>query len=57
MPNYDYKCPVCETVEERNVNMEDREDQTCGECYHPLKRIWNFKGSVWAPTATGGGHK
>lgn len=56
MPNYDYVCTECENTEERNVPMESREDQTC-ECGAPLKRKFSFKGSVWAPTATGGGHK
>lgn len=57
MPNYDYKCPVCKTTVERNVGMDDREEQQCDVCYHPLERKWTFRGSVWAPTATGGGHK
>jgi putative FmdB family regulatory protein len=57
MPNYDFKCPVCETEEERNVGIDEREDQQCDKCYHPLERVWNFKGSVWAPTSSGASHK
>jgi putative FmdB family regulatory protein len=53
MPNYDFKCPVCETTEERNVDVEARDSQNCDRCYHVLVRVWNFKGSVWAPTAGG----
>lgn len=53
MPNFDYKCPVCESIEERNVAVDDRDEQTCNKCYHPLKRVWSFRGSVWAPTAGG----
>lgn len=58
MPNYDYQCPVCETDEERNVDMDDRDEQTCDRCYHKLTRKWTFRGSVWAPTSSNGGtHK
>jgi putative FmdB family regulatory protein len=57
MPNYDFYCPVCETTEERNVEMSEREEQDCERCYHRLDRKWTFNGSVWAPTATGGGAK
>lgn len=53
MPNYEYACPVCETYEERNVPMEDREDQECDKG-HALKRLWSFTGSVWAPTSSSG---
>ena len=53
MPNYDYKCLVCETAEERNVEADSRDKQNCNECSKPLKRVWSFKGSVWAPTAGG----
>lgn len=53
MPNYDYKCPVCNEEAELNVPADERDEQVCDTCYHPLKRVWNFRGSVWAPTAGG----
>jgi putative FmdB family regulatory protein len=54
MPNYDLECPVCETLEERNVPMEDRDEQYCDRCYHKLIRRFTFRGSVWAPTSSNG---
>lgn len=54
MPNYDYECPVCEEITERNVDMTDRNDQSCDKCYHPLSRKFTFKGAVWAPTSSSG---
>lgn len=54
MPNYDYECPVCETLEERNTDMDGRDDQQCERCYHPLTRKFTFKGAVWSPTKNGG---
>lgn len=54
MPNYEYKCEDCESMEERNVHVDDREYQDCQECDGPLRRIFTFTGSVWSPTKNGG---
>lgn len=56
MPNYDYTCMECDTDEERNVSMEERESQWCNVCDNKLTRAWTFKGSVWSPTREGANH-
>jgi putative FmdB family regulatory protein len=53
MPLYDYCCVDCKQAEERNVKIDDREDQYCVKCDGHLIREISFKGSVWAPTAGG----
>jgi len=54
MPNYDYRCPVCEVTVERNVDMTNRDDQDCEKCCTPMERKFTFRGSVWSPTKNGG---
>jgi putative FmdB family regulatory protein len=54
MPVYDYRCSECNERVERDVKIKDRDAQVCHQCLNPLKRLMTFKGSVWAPTATGG---
>lgn len=54
MANYDYVCLACNNEEERNVPMDDRNDQNCNYCGSELKRVYNFHGAVWAPTSTNG---
>ena len=56
MPLFEYVCPECAEEKELNVSIAERDEQTC-KCGHKLKRRVVFKGSVWAPTATNGGHK
>lgn len=56
MPIYDYFCVNCESAEERNVSVADRDNQYCG-CDNHLHRQVSFKGVVYAPTATNGGMK
>lgn len=58
MPTYVYEnCHVIEGLEEditeRNVPMDERDDQTCYFCLKPLKRLLRFEGLVWAPSAGG----
>lgn len=57
MANYDYVCVTCNNEEERNVPMDDRENQRCNYCNSELKRVFSFRGVVWAPTSTNGGMK
>jgi len=40
MPAYDYKCPACNTIEERFVSYSERNDQTCLECSDTLNLAW-----------------
>ena len=57
MPIYTYKyCdgdPDPETFIERNVPIEERDNQFCHRCKNKLERVIDFNGSVWAPTAGG----
>ena len=38
MPLYDYRCPNCDSKEERNVLIEHRDDQRCLACLSWLER-------------------
>lgn len=53
MPTYDFSCIVCDTDNEKNVTIEERDNQFCGKCGNRLNRNLTFKGSVYAPTAGG----
>lgn len=52
MPLYDYWCTDCKEASERNVKVDERENQYC-KCGNHLTREITFKGVVWAPTAGG----
>lgn len=62
MPLYTYYCQRCPDEGnpyhefERLVPVAEREEQHC-PYGHKLVRKLDFKGSVYAPTSTGGGHK
>lgn len=53
MPNYDYSCLACDTDEERNVKIAERDNQNCQQCGNRLNRNYTFHGAVWAPTSSG----
>lgn len=57
MPTYTYENCYRHTNKaeliERNVPIDDRDDQSCMECGTPLKRKISFTGLTWAPTAGG----
>lgn len=55
MPIYIYDCVECDDEIEKNVPIEYRDGQYCGQG-HPLTRKLVFTGSVWSNTANGG-HK
>ena len=40
MPAYDYQCPACDTIVERFVSYNERNDQTCLECSDTLNLAW-----------------
>lgn len=52
MPIYIYWCTDCKDSTERNVKVDERQDQYC-DCGNHLIREFKFSGSVWAPTAGG----
>lgn len=54
MPLYRYRCDNCETTEERNAKIKDKDRQVCRTCLEPLRSLICFQGSVWSPTANGG---
>lgn len=54
MPNYAYYCVACDNETEKNVTMNDRDDQDCDTCHRKLKKKFRFNGSVWSPTRNGG---
>ncbi len=55
MPIYSYEKCCTKKDTERNVPMDERDNQWC-ECGDKLDRLVTFNGSVWAPSSTGG-HK
>jgi predicted nucleic acid-binding Zn ribbon protein len=54
MPIFSYACEICQKREDRNVPIDQRNDQFCEEGHH-LKKTFEFKGLVWSPTT--GGYK
>jgi hypothetical protein len=36
------------------IAIECRDEQQCDKCFHDLKRVPVFTGSVWSPTRNGG---
>jgi putative FmdB family regulatory protein len=52
MPTYSYWCYTCEiNLDKQLVPIEERDFQECPECGLPLKRVFEFRGAVWAPTS------
>jgi hypothetical protein len=55
LPTYEYK--YCdgdtECTIERNVPIDERDNQFCNRCGKQLERIISFTGLTWAPTAGG----
>lgn len=54
MPMYDYKCYGCRADQERNVAIENRDNQACEICLSPLSRAISAPGAVYAQTAKNG---
>ncbi len=58
MPIYQYK--NCDgdsdpdTFVERNVPIDERDNQTCRRCGFKLDRVISFTGLTWSPTRNGG---
>ncbi len=40
MPAYDFHCEACDSIEERFVSYQERNEQTCLECSDTLKVAW-----------------
>lgn len=58
MPIYTYHCDTCDEDLEQIRKIDDRDRLTiCRRCRRPTERKIDAPGSVWAPTATGGGMK
>jgi putative FmdB family regulatory protein len=53
MPIYGYICLECVKHEERNVKIDDRDEQFCKNG-HRLRRTFDFTGMVFSETANGG---
>jgi len=54
MPIYSYTCWACDLELERNVKIDDRDNQICEKCLHRLIRQIDAPGAVYAPTSSGG---
>lgn len=58
MPIYTYRCEPCDQDTEQIRKIADRDRiMVCKNCRQPVNRKIDSPGSVWAPTATGGGMK
>lgn len=53
MPTYVYYNCDRDGTQERNVPMDERDEQKCEVCGDPLTRKQVFTGLTWAPTAGG----
>lgn len=53
MPTYSYTCITCDSDLDRNVKIDDRDNQFCNNCGIRLGRNITRPGMVWAPTAGG----
>jgi putative FmdB family regulatory protein len=53
MPTYTFACIACDSEFDKNVRYEDIENVVCESCGYRTKRLYNFKGLTWAPTAGG----
>lgn len=52
MPNYDFKCPKCEKVEEVYRTYDQKISAECGQCNIAMDRVWEatpsiFRGGGW----------
>jgi len=56
MTIYIYGCEFCDEEIEKNVPIDERDNQFC-ICGQQLLRKLKFTGSVYAPTSTDGGMK
>lgn len=53
MPTYTYYNCDRDGTQERNVPMDERDNQKCEICGDPITRKISFTGLTWAPTAGG----
>lgn len=53
MPLFDYWCVDCKQSQERNVKIDERENQYC-DCDNHLTRQISFNGAVFSETSNGG---
>lgn len=51
MPLYTYWCPSCDTDQERQSKIADRDNQKCEPCGNRMVRAVDIPGGVWAPTS------
>lgn len=51
MPLYTYWCPACDTDQEKQCRIADRDYQKCNECGNRMIRAIDIPGGVWAPTS------
>ena len=38
---YDFRCTACQTVFDRKVAFEKKDEQTCPECNAKCEQVWN----------------
>jgi hypothetical protein len=53
MPTYTFACGSCDNEFDKKIPYEDIESVVCDVCGYRTKRLYNFKGLTWAPTAGG----
>lgn len=54
MPLYTYWCPYCDTDQEKQCRIADRDYQKCNECGNKIIRAIDIPGGVYSPTSSGG---
>lgn len=53
MPNYTFVCVECDIEFDKMIPYEEIENTMCEKCGYRAKRLYTFKGLVWAPTSGG----